>query len=120
MPSAFIPDGYTRDAVIPQTPQYDEIRITYRPMLRAERNRLLFRTLKLRESSDERALKEAEKITVESVAAHLTYWNVVDAAETTVPINAANLARINPNAFEAIYNVVAGYTDAEEAADAKN
>ena len=123
MPSAFISDGMTRDDVIPATKRHCELRITYRPMLREQRNRLAMQVSRL---IDQKKEVEATKITAVELAKQLVSW---DAGEGTPAVSPEAVAQLEPNLFEAVYRAVAGYDDEEieaagiddrEAADVKN
>lgn len=117
MSSAFIDDGYTREADFPETQYYPAARITFRPMLRSERLRLVNRSVKASEETD-RAVLEASAQVAASIARHLVSWNLVDRNDQPVPIAADRVERLEPHLFEKIYNAVAGF--AEEEATAKN
>lgn len=124
MPGAFISDGYQREDVIPATRRHSELRISYRPMLREQRNRLAMQVSRL---IDQKKEVEATKITAGELAKQLVSW---DAGPDTPPVSPEAVARLEPNLFEAVYRAVAGYDDEElettgavearEDADAKN
>lgn len=122
MPGAFIEDGYQREDVIPATKRHCEMRITYRPMLREQRNRLAMQVSRL---IDQKKEVEATKITAVEIAKQLISW---DAGDGTPPISPEAVARLEPNLFESVYRAVGGYDDEDieaasessEVADVKN
>ncbi len=120
MPTAFIPDGYTRDEIIPATPRHPEVQIVYRPMLAPERRRLTLQTVRLNARGPE-GMDAASQLVIAAVAAKLVSWDLLDAAGSLCEICPATVGALEPNLFEKIYAAVAGFDDAsEEEANAKN
>ena len=105
MPAAFISDGYTRTDTIPATRRHPEMRITYRPMTRAERHHLAMRVGRLLEQKKER---EAAEVTAAAIAEKLVEW---DAGEGTPAIDAATVGKLEPHLFEKIYRAIGGDDD---------
>ncbi len=116
MPSAFIDDGQQKTATIPATDEYDAFEITFRPMLRPERERLVLGTSAAHASGEDGKLRFWEEQTVQSVAKHIVSWTLLDGKGNPVKPTAANLGRIE-KAFTEIYNRIAGYIKDQDAAE---
>lgn len=126
MPSAFFNDGYTRVDKIPATKRHPAVEITYRPMLRGERNSHILRNGKLIDKGGD-AVDEASRKTAEALAARLVDWDITqelvvdgETKQVKVPINAANIGRLEPNLFETIFRAVCGYDDEKMDAEEKD
>ena len=127
MPSAFISDGYCRTDIIPATRRHPQVEITYRPMLRGERNSHILRNGKLIDKGGD-SVDEASRKTAEALACRITDWDITqdkvvdgETKQVKVEITAANIGRLEPNLFETIFKCVCGYDDdkidAEEKTD---
>jgi hypothetical protein len=121
MPAALIDDGYTREALLPETDRHPAVLISYRPMLAAERRRLALQTVRLA-ARGQAGVDAAAKLVVAAVAARLVSWDVNgDVRSTTgdIPdIKPATVAALDPHLFEQIYSAIATFND--ERASAKN
>ncbi len=130
MPSAFIGDGYTRTETLPATRFYEETTITFRPMPRSERDRLVMRGA---QAKTDAAVVEATRQVAESLAKLLVEWDQTypvkvegetEPRQTMLPITGPNLLLLESNLFEKIYDTVAAFKSAKdreaEAAAEKN
>lgn len=113
MPSAFIDDGYTLEATLEATNFHPAVSITYRPMLRSERIRLIEKSAR---AVDDKQAVEASNAVSESLAKHLVKWDVTNSRGEPVQITADNMQKIEPHLFEKIYNKV-GQFETETAAE---
>ena len=124
----FLDDGYTLEATIAATDESPAFDITYRPMLRGERQRLAIGTARASESGDNDRMLEWETRTLEALAKLLKSWTLKDRSGKAVKISVDALRRIDDSRqFEQIYDLVAGYAkppadgeDSAEATDEKN
>jgi hypothetical protein len=137
-----IPDGYTRQMLIPETDRHSAVRIAYRPMLAAERQRLALETVRLAERGYAGRVA-AGKLVAGAIASRLASWDVVDdsagggtqgrppvqpAAGSGDPrrtrsrmpteISSASLVSLAPALFEKIATAVTAFDD--EGASARN
>lgn len=101
----FIDDGYTRDGYLAgRDGVYDPIRLKYRPQLHLDRAIML-----AAQGSGDAGAKSSCAAIYRTIEKHVVSWDVVDSKGVPVPIRAASVARIVPEAVEAIVNLIAGF-----------
>ncbi len=110
MASAFIEDGFTRTDEIPATKRHPAVSITYRPMLRGERNSHILKNGKLIDQGGDK-VDEASRKTAEALAARIKAWDITDSKGDVVAITTDNIGKLEPNLFETIFRAVCGYDD---------
>lgn len=104
MPHNIINDGYTRKAhVAPVEGIHDGSTFSFRPMLPAEVDAV---TAGLRTHTPE----EGSTILVAAMVEHLVEWDEVDQAGNPQEINMDNVSRLPPKLFNALYNVISGFS----------
>jgi len=121
MPSPFIDDGYTREALLPETDRHPAVHFAYRPMLAAERRRLALQTMRLA-ARGKGGLDAAAELVAAAVATRLVSWDVTDEttndAERPLAIEPATVAALEPELFEKVATVITSFDD--EGSTAKN
>lgn len=123
-----IDDGYTLEATIAATDESPAFEITYRPMLRGERQRLAVGTARASESGDNDRMLEWETRTLDALDRLIKSWTLKDRSGKAVKKSVDALRRIDDSRqFEQIYDLVAGYAkpaadgeESPEATDEKN
>lgn len=106
MPSPFIPDGYTRETTIPACPQWDEIRVVYRPMVRIDVIEYTART---------KAIDDAGWMAIvdEILAKKIVSWTLSGPNGEAVPVSEAAIKRLLPPLVLRLWGIVSGNTEPE-------
>lgn len=113
--SAFINDGYTREAYIkPVDRLRPAVRFTYRPALVVERDEILY-------GPASKGTPTAQAMAVAKlVASKIKAWNVCDANGKPVEINDGNVLRLDPSLFDRVFQIVLGSSTSDEDPEATN
>lgn len=128
--AVFIDDGYTLEKTFEPTQRHPRVWIKFRPMLPAERTRLVRRgaaanalMTAARTDADWKAADAASeamtKAVADSLAKHIVEWDVQN-GEGTAEINGTGISRLPPALFEKLYNEVAQFGDGPADDSAKN
>jgi hypothetical protein len=115
MPATHLPDGYTRESLIPAGDSHPETCIVYRPMLAAERRRLALQTVRLNSHGPD-GCHAAAQLMAAALAARLVSWDLFDSRGGLVEITPTAVASLDPALFESIHKMVARFDDEERSA----
>ncbi len=115
MPSLHLPDGYTRESLIPAGDSHPETCIVYRPMLAAERRRLALQTVRLNSHGPD-GCQAAAQLVAAALAARLVSWDLFDDRGGLLEITPNAVAGLDPALFESIHTIVARFDDEERSA----
>ena len=109
MPSPFIPDGYTRETVLPACPEWDEITLTFRPMAAADFAEYLAKSKGLDDAGWQRMICDL-------IASKIVAWNILGPSGDAVAVSPENVRRlVNPLVLR-LWNVIRGEADNGDAA----
>ena len=115
MPATYLPDGYTRESLIPAGDSHPTTCIVYRPMLAAERRRLALQTVRLNRHGPD-GHQAAAHLVAAALAARIVSWDLFDDSGGLLEVTAAAVAGLDPALFETIHNIVVRFDDEERSA----
>ncbi len=115
MTSAFIDDGYTEDATLPEIPGViPAIQFSFRPLTSAELGEFIHAIDKMTEV-------EARRESAKRLAKHITLWDLRNSKGETVEIKPENMLKLKHAAFAGLWEIVQARKSGERMeADAKN
>lgn len=122
MSAPYIPDGYTRFHRYDGSELHQPIGFEYRPMLAADRVRLIERIRRYGQDDSE-GMAAAEQLVLHELDRRLVSWTLVDQTGGLLAISIDNLMRSEPHLLASLAVVVLGLApdDADrEASDEKN
>lgn len=99
---AFIREGEVEAGYIAAVPRLcDAVRFRYRPMRHAERSIIQDEVEKAKGG-------QASRVKAKALAEFITEWDVKDQSGEVVEISAANVARLRPPLFDALFAICEG------------
>ena len=103
----FIEDGQSIQTFVKGIPaKFDDFYCERRPTLPLDRNKTQFTAGKARDAGNPEEIDAAYN---GLIASKLTWWNIRDSKGATVEITPANSARLPPDLWDRLVNVVLGF-----------
>lgn len=103
---AFIPDGYTQDAVVSETPHFEEVRFQYRPATASQV------TAYQREHRNASGSQVGE-VTAKFLADHLVSWSITHNG-SAVQVTVSNCKRLHTTLSDRLVDIIAGMDNGDQ------
>lgn len=113
MGTGYIPDGYTRWAVVSAVPRlYPRVAFLFRPLLQRDRSIVAAQAMKAGPGKD-------ADIQAACVARQIVEWDVSSGDGVVVSVTPETVARVQPELLQRLYAIVLGLDGGDEDVDSE-